>query len=81
MSEDLTALHWSVPESVIDQTLADMEVVANSGNVTKQEETKYLNDGIALAANLGPSDGIPPAIDPMDYYSTHLAGFVHGRRI
>ena len=75
--DDLDELNWSVPESAIDQTLADMEVVAHSAGVTRQEESNYLTDGLAIAADLGPSQNIPPALDPTVYLSNHLTGFVH----
>ena len=75
--EDLSALNWSVPESDIDQTLADMEILAHSAGVTRQEATNYLNNGLALTANLGPTDGVPRAYDPTIYLSTHLTGFIH----
>ena len=74
---DLNVLSWSVPEAEIDQTLADMETLAQSAGVTRREEINYLDDGLAIAADLGPTDDVPRALDPTVYLSTHLAGFIH----
>ena len=77
MAEDLSALGWPVPQSLLDQTVADMEVVAHAGGVSRAEETRYLKDGIAESNNLGPTDGVPRVFDPAIYLSEHLAGFIH----
>ncbi len=77
MLDDLDALNWPVPESAIDQTVADMEAVAQSAGVGRQESSNYLDEGLAIADHLGPVDGVPRAFDPVLYFSNHLTGFVH----
>jgi hypothetical protein len=66
-----------VPQSLIDQTLADMKTLAASANVSASEFQTFTNDFNTLRAGEAslPSNPYYHFEDPGLFYSQHLRGF------
>ncbi len=71
----------NVPQSLIDQTIADMKAIADSAGVTGAEYDKFEHDSDTFRqGNASLPSGYAHFDDPGLYFSQHLRGFVHGQK-
>lgn len=66
-----------VPESVIDQTIADLTTVAQAVGVTQPQYQTLVQDFTQVENDIAQDPTAPSNYEPGNYYAANIRGFVH----